>query len=312
MKSITALGDLTVDVLLKGMTELPDWGQEVRVAGMERRLGGNLGNMVRAAWMLSMDNFAIRSLVGDDEAGREILAWLKELGFDGEGVDILPGKGTSVTHAPVRTDGERSFLTYPGVVDDLDKLLTDDPKSDMIFLTGWSLPPNVSGSVLCEAMDRWQAAGKMVAADVIWESVGKKADLAWMDKVDLLFMNEDELMALTGPSVDVVKCAKKLHKRLRPGATLAVKRGAEGCLLLTGEDIYACASLPIEPRDAVGAGDTFNTAYIKAWSEGHPATACLAYASAFTAMHLDAGTPWPPCRQKAWEAAATLPMQRIT
>lgn len=46
---ICAIGDLTVDVILHGLSSMPQWGEELEINRATKRLGGNVGNMAVGA-----------------------------------------------------------------------------------------------------------------------------------------------------------------------------------------------------------------------------------------------------------------------
>ena len=60
--TIGAVGDLTVDVIIPGLSRIPEWGQEIEVGEPMMRLGGNIGNMAVGASALGCD-FKIFSIV---------------------------------------------------------------------------------------------------------------------------------------------------------------------------------------------------------------------------------------------------------
>ena len=65
---IGAIGDLTVDIILNGLSAIPEWGQEAEITGTAKRLGGNVGNMAVGASALHTD-FQIIADIGGDENG---------------------------------------------------------------------------------------------------------------------------------------------------------------------------------------------------------------------------------------------------
>lgn len=85
-------------------------------------------------------------------------------------------------------------------------------------------------------------------------------------KVDIVFMNEDEVRDFTDKS-DIFVAARDL---LRLGPSLiVVKRGEYGCVAIREEDIFFAPAYPIsDVQDPTGAGDSFAGAFM-ACLEGH-------------------------------------------
>ena len=77
--SILAIGDLTVDIILGPLSDLPAWGEEGEVASLEARLGGNLGNFAVAARLLGL-NVLCAGPIGDDDYGTRVLRDLEAIG----------------------------------------------------------------------------------------------------------------------------------------------------------------------------------------------------------------------------------------
>jgi sugar/nucleoside kinase (ribokinase family) len=95
---------------------------------------------------------------------------------------------------------------------------------------------------------------------------------------DLIFLNEDEAVHLTGRS-DPLQAAEAV----RPAeATVVVKRGARGAVLRhQGRSTEVEAfPLPGPLRDTVGAGDSFQAAFLYFLLRGLPVSHCAALASA--------------------------------
>jgi sugar/nucleoside kinase (ribokinase family) len=59
-----------------------------------------------------------------------------------------------------------------------------------------------------------------------------------------------------------------------------VKRGAKGCTVVTREAALDCPAYPVEVRDQIGCGDSFNAAFILAQLSQLPVDRCGMFANA--------------------------------
>lgn len=264
------IGDLTQDIILKGIARMPEWGQELDISQPEYRLGGNLGNLARGASALGCD-LRLYADIGDDDAGRFVLEQIEGLGLDTEGIATHRGDSTSRTYACVRKDGERFMLTHKGVLDKAGTLAErcDASEAGVVFLSGWCLPPAADAVELATLIREWRAGGKTVAADLLWSDsmwTHKSELLQVLTALDLLFLNRDELFALTGiDSPDRALAELSVMLRLEDGQcrrSAVVKLGKHGAVYLGSGGSCSADTIEVMPLDTVGAGDLFNMGYM--------------------------------------------------
>ncbi len=101
------------------------------------------------------------------------------------------------------------------------------------------------------------ARPRLVGLDTmnLWIDVARPSLLRVLGKIDVLLVNEEEAMQLSGEH-NLVKAARAVQ-RLGPHAVV-VKRGEYGALLFHGDDMFAAPALPLEDVvDPTGAGDAF-------------------------------------------------------
>lgn len=166
-----AIGDLTLDRIMGPFADLPDWGHEVEAACRATRLGGNIGILAVAGKILGLDLICAGPL-GADANGAWIRGEIAALGYGTEHLSIIDGAATSETFALVRTDGERAFLTYPGVLRQLGSFVlgADLPSADVAFFSGWCQPPRIATSILLERFSALRARGTAIAMDLCWHA----------------------------------------------------------------------------------------------------------------------------------------------
>jgi sugar/nucleoside kinase (ribokinase family) len=265
--TILAIGDVTVDQILGPMPDLPRWGEEIEVAAMERRLGGNIGNFAAAGALLGLD-VRCAGPVGADEDGRWLRSELSRLGIDATYLADAPGRRTSLTTALVRDDGERLFITFPGALADLEAFVASAilPQAEVALFSGWCQPPRVAPAVLLDRIGKLRREGATVMLDLAWcEPSWRRRDevLEALGALDVVLMNQDEARALTdadGPEEAVARLRARVGRRVG----FVIKRGAAGAYGVSATDVVgrARSAAIAGPIAAVGAGDGFNAGFI--------------------------------------------------
>ena len=92
------------------------------------------------------------------------------------------------------------------------------------------------------------------------------------DTVDMVFANEEEAGALTGIRDDYPAMARELARYCE---IAAVKAGAAGSWIATGEDLFhAPAERVEEVVDTTGAGDLWAAGFLYGWINGMPLQRC--------------------------------------
>ena len=264
---IAAVGDLTLDLVFHGTAELPIWGREVEVEELDERLGGNLGNLAVAAASLPLDLLCMGP-VGADARGEAIVARLREIGLTTDHVRRLRSSQTSLTAAFIRADGERAFVTFPGVLRDLstDLVKAVGTPSDAVFLTGWCQPPRLSADVLLRHIAELRNQGRPIALDLAWHASSWHPQARLTDvlaQVDHLLLNEEELKAISGEAGLHAGLAALARQLGETRGAIVVKLGAKGAAALAhGAGIIEVPAEPVDVLDSVGAGDAFNAAYL--------------------------------------------------
>ncbi len=218
--------------------------------------------------------------VGDDPAGRELLARTAEAGVFVDQVRTGP-EPTGTYLALLDSDGE-----LVAAVSDLAATLAMDVaqvsrSKEMIAAAAVVvIDANVSADVADWVLSISAAAGTRVLLEPV--SVAKAARMAPLlrpeQPVFAMTPNVDELGSFVGRAVDddeasIVAAATELHAR---GVThVWVSRGAEGSLLVSADgSITRIAAVPSDVVDVTGAGDALTAGFAHALMAGEdPATA---------------------------------------
>ena len=97
-------------------------------------------------------------------------------------------------------------------------------------------------------------------------------------QTDVVFLNETEAGHLTGEQ----EPAKAVMKASPSSEIVVVKLGSSGVILRHREQVYHCAAFPPAKavQDTVGAGDSFQAAFLYFYLKGFPILRCLVLGSA--------------------------------
>ncbi len=106
---ILCIGDVNVDLILAGVTRLPDFGEEVLAEAMGMHLGGCTANVATFAARLGLRS-ALRARVGEDDFGTFVL---EGLAANGVSTAHIIRDGSLRTGLTVSISGphDRAFVT---------------------------------------------------------------------------------------------------------------------------------------------------------------------------------------------------------
>jgi sugar/nucleoside kinase (ribokinase family) len=235
--SLLCVGSVAYDVI-----ELP--GREpVEV------LGGS------ATWFCTAAGFLARpwlvAAVGDDFRDDDA-AFLEARGTDVAGMERKTGK-TFRWHGRYHADliGRDSLATEPGVFAEFSPVIPREWRSPDVLFLG-NIHPSLQGLVLAQCRD-----ARFVALDTIqcWIESARDDLVRLLPRVDLLFLNDDEVRLITG-EYHLPTAARAL---LSMGAkALVLKRGEHGASLWTDRGLALFPAWPVDAVvDPTGAGDCF-------------------------------------------------------
>jgi sugar/nucleoside kinase (ribokinase family) len=163
--------------------------------------------------------------------------------------------------------------------------------ADVLYVEGYLVGAGPTDEAVEVAVTAVRAAGTRVAlslSDPAWvELRGRELD-ALLDRVDILFANEQEACGLTGRS-DAASAAAVLHERC---PMVAVTRGALGSAFAGGPDLIVVpAAAGAQVVDTTGAGDSFAAGFLSGLVRGAGPENCArlgALAAAEVVSHLGA------------------------
>jgi ribokinase len=243
---ICTLGDLLLDVVVRleaPIAEDTDAYGHTRVGA-----GGQAANV--AAWVAALGGRA--RFIGKrarDPAGRLVRDELVRRGVEVAGPEVEAGTGTVVSVAT--PDGKRTMLSDRGVSpelapDELDEAWLDG--CECLHVPVYSLARGPLRETTLRAVHRAPRVSLDLSAAVALEQAGVELveELLQDVPMSVVFGTEEELQLL-GPV---------------RAETVAVKRGARGCLVRTGSGSRELPAEPAEVVDTTGAGDAFAAGFL--------------------------------------------------
>ncbi len=256
------VGNVLIDLVLSGLSALPEWGTEVLATGREEHVGGQGANLARAAVGLGLATELI-SVVGRDEPGRRCRTALAQAGVATAMLEDRDGD-TALAVAAVRHDGERAFLTHLGCSAELrvDSLVGHRHRLGGVRALALVGTANLPGLDLAEVALLFESArrvGVSTLFDPGWTPddppEAREALSAVVAATDVFLPNLDEAAALTG-EYQLPEILARLHERC-PGVVI-VTCGSDGAALLDDGELVVVDALAVEVDNAIGAGDVFD------------------------------------------------------
>ena len=200
---LVVVGDCNPDVLVLGDDVTPAFGQQEKlVDGISLEIGGSASITAVAAARLGL-RVALVAAVGDDPAGRFMLAQLAAEGVETNHVAVRPDAPTGMTVA-LSAGGDRAILTATGAVATL--TARDVPPALLtrvrhVHVSSYFLMADSLGPGLAAVLGAARSAGASTSVDTNWDPAQRWADERLADalaQAGLLLPNEAEAVRLAG------------------------------------------------------------------------------------------------------------------
>lgn len=246
--------------------------------------------------------------VKDDQLGRIYAHDIRAVGATFQAPLAAEGPATGRSLILVTPDAERSMNTYLGAAatfgpDDVDAALIQSAK--ILYMEGYLFDRDEAKAAFRSAAEIAHAAGRAVALSLSDSfCVARHGDdfrALIEDEVDLVFGNEDELLAL----YDVPDFDGALQAIRASNVTAALTRGAAGSVLVAAEEVHVIDAVPpAQLIDTTGAGDQYAAGVLYGWTQGFDLGTCGRLGSLAAAEVIDHIGPRPhrPLRELAGAA----------
>lgn len=260
---VLCIGDVMLDVITKILV-MPDkinYGSDTP-SKISTHGGGAAGNV--ASWLTRTDARAtILGHVGDDAAGAALVSEFDALGVRHNNL-VVDNGSSGVVVVLVDPTGERTMFPDNGANSGLH--IGDLPELDefnAVYLSGYSPLDPLSRPGVLEMIAKIKEAGLPIFFDPA--SVGGMMEVpleeikSWIRLMDVILLNEEEAIYLTGESSP--EAAMELLLNECP--TVVIKRGSLGAIgKVRGSILVSVPALPTEVVDTTGAGDSFAAGFI--------------------------------------------------
>lgn len=262
------------------------------VIGDQEHLGGAPFNFAAHARKLGHDVYFI-SAVGCDERGDRVLERMAQMGLSTRFVRRVEGFPTGIASVTLEANGQPKFcIEHPAAYDfleltsaALEEILL--PAPDWIYF----------GTLLQMSPQAREVAGRLLAAkggarcfyDLNLRPSCYTSYLVrdLMSQATVVKLNDEEVSTVermfgcshSTPESFCYDFADRLGLE-----AVCVTRGAEGCILLAGNEIFRAPGYAVKVVDAVGAGDAFAAALVHGLGCGWPSAQVADFANRVGAL----------------------------
>lgn len=277
---VAVVGTLNVDVVWQVAT-LPRPGETVLATSTQRQFGGKGANQAVAA---ARQGARVRLVgaVGDDADGRAYREHLLREGIDVAVVRAIAGIATGTAHVYVDARGENLIVVDQGANAHIDTSALGEALRgvDVLLVQLECALPTAVGALRMAAA---QGVSTVLNASPV------HAAFPWGEfEIGTVIVNEHE--CAEGFGHDAAALMRMTSKQRgdflaeRNLRHLVVTQGAEPTLHFFADEVEVVPTLAVQPRDTVGAGDTFAGALTARLAEGCEWPAALRHANAAAAL----------------------------
>ncbi len=283
-KEITIIGAAIIDILAGPVNENVFQTGSMPMDTTKMSFGGDALNEAVALSRMGK-NVQLVTKIGDDDAGKSVIEYIKSNALSAESVVVEEGLTTGMNIVLIDDKGERYFLTNPN--GSLRKLSENDivpyieDAADIVSFASIFVSPLMDIDAMARVFKKVkEKPGRILTADMTKAKKGES--LKDLEKIlpyiDYIFPNHEEIALLTGETDPYVN-AKLL---VDAGAACAVvKNGAKGCVICTKDEMYTIPAYKgTKVVDSTGAGDSFAAGFLYGLSNGYSLEECGYFACA--------------------------------
>lgn len=263
------LGNLIVDFLLY----IEEFPVEARALQGVSHVAIGPGGACNVAIVAARFGLPVTSLgeIGDDYFGQIVLSGLRKEGVHTDRIAVNKSGSTPVAGVLVDPQSEPGYLGYPGkqVMAELPAAWRDDlGRAQGLFVDGWIEYPEMVDVILAALSETVDGGGRTFFDP---GPGNPRQDNGWhltaAGLSTVILATEAEVVKLTG-AADAAKGAQLL---LENGSKLVVvKRGPDGLILYSRDEVIDVPGLPLKAVDATGAGDSLAGSVIYGCLNGLP------------------------------------------
>lgn len=300
------IGTTTVDLFVFSPDATPDQAADGFRADnlvftpdpLRLSMGGNGGNSACVLAALGAST-ALCSAVGRDFLGAMLVDWLTARGIILDNLIRSLTYATSTSVIVMADAASQRVYHHLGATVDIaasaipDKLLTE---ADVLLITGLPLMDGLRDGGAAQMLAAAQKSGAITALD-IGPALGAPVTMAeltpMLGQIDYLIANEHELAMLGIGDGWEATSAYLLEAGARH---VLIKRGRHGASLRSRGLCVDAPAFPVQAVISVGAGDSFNAAFLYGVQQGWSPTRAIRFGAATAALVIsgDRGTLGAP------------------
>jgi len=266
---VAIAGEINLDLILYGLPAEMPVERELLGSDFRATLGSSSAIVAHNLAALG-SRVCFTTMVGNDDFGRIALERLSSSGVDVSRVMLHPSIASGVTLL-LPHGGERHILTYPGTIAGLSvaSLSIEHLEQARHFhLSSLYLQRGLHDG-LPQLFARLKSAGLTISLDTNDDPSDEWGAPLYdlLPFVDVFLPSESEIcrMARTN-DLDVAVTALATHV-----PTIVVKRGRRGALVHQDGRSVDIPAMLVTPVDTIGAGDSFDAGFLRAWLAGRSA-----------------------------------------
>ncbi len=253
-----------------------------------RKPGGAPMNVAYHLKRLGIDTTIISS-VGDDRAGKDLLAFLQNYGFSTRYVQISEQFATSEVLARIGENNEVSYeIVHPVAWDHIqwnEEISELIGNTDVLVYGSLASRSKATRDTLLTLLDK--AKYRVFDVNLRAPHYSKELLGALLAKADIVKLNAAELILIAtwyGQGSKTEAGAVQLLMDRFGIKELLVTKGAEGASYYARDVRYDCRAYKVKVADTIGSGDSFLSAFLAMKLRNEPVEIALEYSAAMGAF----------------------------
>lgn len=282
-KELLVIGELNVDLILNQIEGFPKIGTEILANKMNLTLGSSSAIMAANASAIGVGT-SFCGLIGSDDFGSFILKSLQTKGVGTEFIQKTTELQSGIT-VVMNYGQDRANVTYCGAMEALtyNKIPWNSLRGfKHLHLSNFFIQKGIRKDIV-KIFKKAKSLGLTTSLDLQWdpENLWDFDYKACLKFVDIFMPNEAELKALTQK-----EDLEQALGAITPYAHISIiKLGERGSLAAyDGKQVSAKPYTNTNPVDTIGAGDSFNSGFIKKHIQGASIEDCLKYGNLMGAL----------------------------
>ena len=278
---VVVVGSTNFDLVVRA-DRLPKEGENVMATGLKFFPGGKGGNQAVAVRRLGARATFI-GCVGEDVFGEFLLRNLRTNGIESRWVKRTKSVSTGCAFIPVLPGGNNAIVVDVGAnleltPRDIERARGPIERADAL-LTVLEMRLDTVEAALGLA----RKAGKLTVLDA---GPPRRFSEELLKLAEIVSPNESELEFISGEKVFDRASTEAAARRLveRGAATVIVKMGRAGAMLVTRERAKLFPAFPVQAVDPTAAGDAFSAALTVELARGSPMDDAIRFANAAGAL----------------------------